>query len=71
MILNRPVSCVSFTPKFTPNQASLTIVSYILNLFISKIFMRYSKTNTTWFILRSSENSRSRGVGCVRRDVGK
>ena len=44
----------------------LTIVSYILNLFISKMFMRYSKTNTTWFISRSSENSWSRGVGCVR-----
>ena len=28
--------------------------------------MRYSKTNTTWFILRSSENSCSLGVGCVK-----
>ena len=28
--------------------------------------MRYSKTITTWFILRSSENSWSLGVGCVR-----
>ena len=42
--------------------------NYILNLFISKIFMRkaYSKTNTTWFISKSSENSRSLGVWCVR-----
>ena len=47
-------------------QVSLTIVSYIFNLFISKIFMRYSKTNTTWFILRSSKNSWSLSVGCVR-----
>ena len=28
--------------------------------------MRYSKTNATWFISKSSENSWSRGVGCVR-----
>ena len=28
--------------------------------------MRYSKTNTTWFISRSSENSWSLGVGFVR-----
>ena len=42
---------------------SLTIVSYIVNLFISKIFMRYSKTNTTWF---NSINSWSLCVGCVR-----
>ena len=44
----------------------LTIDSYILNLFISKMFMRYSKTNTTWFISTSSKNSWSLGVGCVR-----
>ena len=31
-----------------------------------KIFMRYSKTNTTWFISRSSKNSWSLDVGCVR-----
>ena len=31
-----------------------------------EIFMRYSKTNTTWFTSRSSENSRSLSVGCVR-----
>ena len=31
-----------------------------------EIFMRYSKTNTTWFISRSSKNSSSLGVGCVR-----
>ena len=61
IILNCPVSCVSFTLKF-----GLTIVSYILNLFISKIIMRYSKTNTIWFISKSSENSWSLGVGCVR-----
>ena len=42
------------------------IVCYILNLFICKIFMRYSKTNTTWFISRSSKNSWSLGVGCMR-----
>ena len=28
--------------------------------------MRHSKTNTTWFIARSSKNSWSLGVGCVR-----
>ena len=28
--------------------------------------MRYSKTNTTWFISRSSKNSWFLGVGCVR-----
>ena len=37
-----------------------------INLFISKIFMRYSKTNTTWFISRSSENSWSHSVECMR-----
>ena len=31
-----------------------------------KIFMRYSKTSTTWFISRSSKNSWSLGVGCMR-----
>ena len=31
-----------------------------------KIFMRYSKTNTAWFISRSSKNSWSLGVGCLR-----
>ena len=83
MILNCPVSCVSFMLRFAPNQmiilysgpghkdtigwqVSLTIVSYILNLFISKIFMSYSKTNTTWFIFRSSKNSWSLNVGCGR-----
>ena len=39
---------------------------YILNLFISKIFMRYSKTNTTWFISRSSWNSWSLVLWYVR-----
>ena len=31
-----------------------------------KIFMKYSKTNTTWFISRSSKTYWSLGVGCVR-----
>ena len=93
MILNCPVSCISFSlqrltvivetfwigfgfsmilysgsgHKDTIGwQMSLTLVSYILNLFFNKIFMRYSKTNTTWFISRSSENFWSLGVGCVR-----
>ena len=42
------------TKAVIEKSVSLTIVSYILNLFISKILMRYSKTNTTWFISRSS-----------------
>ena len=37
------------TKAVIEKSVSVTIVSYILNLFISKIFMRYSKTNTTWF----------------------
>ena len=52
--------------KMASEQERLTIVCYILNLLICKIFMRYSKTNTTWFISTSSKNYWSRGVGCVR-----
>ena len=37
------------TKAVIEKSVSVTIVSYILNLFISKIFMRYSKTYTTWF----------------------
>ena len=51
--------------KMASEQERLTI-SYILNLLICKIFIRYSKTNTTWFISRSGKNYWSRGVGCVR-----
>ena len=64
--LSIQISKTKFLVKMTSEQESLTIVSYILNLFISKIFMRYSKTNTTWFISRNSKNSWSLGVGCVR-----
>ena len=41
--------------KMASKHERLTIVCYILNFFICKIFMRYSKTNTTWFISRSSK----------------
>ena len=53
--------------KMASEQERLTIVCYILNLFrpICK-YLRYSKTNTTWFISRSSKNSWSLGVGCMR-----
>ena len=48
----------SLLPKFyaevCTKSSESSMVSYILNLFISEIFMRYSKTNTIWLISRSS-----------------
>ena len=65
--LSIQISKTKLLVKMVSEQERLTIVCYILNLFICKIFMRYCKTNTTWFISRSSKNSWSLGVGCVRQ----
>ena len=57
--LSIQISKTKLLVKMASEQERLTIVCYILNLFICKIFMRYSKTNTTWFISSSKNSSPS------------